>query len=130
MSIHEDEYVEPDEIEDDDEQEDDAANPSVTRKGTLTKFIRSKEDIRITSIAKDVLMAQLDQLAMILIKRAAEASRNDNRQTIFPKHLEAAYEELLKPHVFVDQIINVLEEQKDQLQHLARSSLLRYMEGD
>lgn len=109
---------------------EDDSNVGATRKGTLSKFIRSKTDLRITSDSKDLLMAYLDQLTILLIKRASEECERDGKQTISPKHLEVAYEELMRPHVFVDCILETLENQKDQLKEVAKSSLIRYMEVD
>ncbi|WHY65367.1 hypothetical protein [Neobacillus sp. SuZ13] len=115
-------------VEHNDPEEQETGEIRVTRLGTLSTFIKNQVDSRISTKAKLLLMDQLEQLTIIMIKRADEYSKIRGRQTIYDVDLESAYEELLQPHVFVDQVVQTLEKQKEELQILAKSSLLRHME--
>lgn len=104
---------------------------SLIRKTTMTRFIKSFSDnknIRISDEAKDVLMGQLEQLTIILFRRAEELSKVSQRQTIFPTDLDKAYEELMKPHVFIEEMVDLLDAQKAELKEIAKRSVLRHME--
>ncbi|MFS0596657.1 histone-like protein [Peribacillus frigoritolerans] len=110
---------------------DDNEELRLTRKATMTRFIKSfskNENTRITSEAKEVLMGQLEQLTIILFRRAEELSREAQRLTIYPDDLEKAYEELMKPHVFIEEMVDKLDAQKLELREIARKSVLRHME--
>lgn len=113
-----------------DETEESSEEIRVSRMGTLSKFVRSKIDGRISSDAKEVLMAQLEQLTIILVKRAQEVTIQNGRNTIYSSDLEVAYEELMKPHAFIETVVDTLEGQKEELRRLAESSLIRHMEVD
>lgn len=101
------------------------------RKATMTRFVKSvarSENTRVKEEAKDALMDQLEQLTIILFRRAEEICREANRITVFPEDLEQAYEELMKPHVFIEEIVDKLEIQKEELREIAQKSVLRHME--
>lgn len=121
-------------IRDDDEEQDDIEGDSgeirVSRKGTLSKFVKSKVESRISADAKETLMAQLEQITMILVKRAEEVGHEKGRNTIYPADLEESYEELMSPHAFIETVLDTLEKQKEELKRLAASSLVRHMEVD
>jgi histone H3/H4 len=116
------------ENEEDLENEEEDGIPRVSRKGTLSKFLKYRVPGRIAGDSRELLMNQLEQITLILTKRASELSRVQGRQTIFVDDLEKAYEELLNPHVFIEKIVQTLENQKDELRTLADSSLIRHME--
>ena len=62
-------------------------------------------------------------------KRAEQHSASMGRSKIKDEDVQKAFEELLQPHVFIDQITNLLDQQKDELSELAsRQSLLRFLE--
>lgn len=119
--------IEP-ELDEEVESDEDDGIPRVTRKGTLAKFLKSKVHGRIASDSRELLLNQLEQITLMLIKRASECAKEHNRQTVFVEDLEIAYEELLKPHIFIESIVQTLEVQKDELKSLAKSSLIRHME--
>lgn len=93
-----------DENDDFEENEEGNGEIRVSRKGTLSKFVKSKIDGRISSEAKEVLMSQLDQLTLILIKRSEDLCLKKGRATIYSSDLEEAYEELMKPHIFIETV--------------------------
>ncbi|BCC13985.1 hypothetical protein BC30048_4412 [Bacillus cereus] len=102
---------------------------SVARLGTLTKFLRNNTDRQIANTTKLLLLEQLDQLCIMLIKRAEQHSTSMGRSKIKDEDVQKAFEELLQPHVFIDQITNLLDQQKDELSELAsRQSLIRFLE--
>ncbi|WP_153795600.1 hypothetical protein, partial [Paenibacillus polymyxa] len=72
-----------DENDDFEENEEGNGEIRVSRKGTLSKFVKSKIDGRISSEAKEVLMSQLDQLTLILIKRSEDLCLKKGRATIY-----------------------------------------------
>ncbi|WP_258297839.1 histone-like protein [Paenibacillus peoriae] len=119
-----------DENDDFEGNEEGSGEIRVSRKGTLSRFVKSKIDGRISSEAKEVLMSQLEQLTLILIKRSEDLCQKNGRATIYSTDLEEAYEELMKPHIFIETVVDTLEKQKEELQLLANSSLVRYMEVD
>ncbi|WP_017473344.1 histone-like protein [Amphibacillus jilinensis] len=101
------------------------------KKGTLTKFSKEHSKIegtRIKDEAKELFGDQLEQLAIVMFRRAEEITRCKSRKTIFPEDFEEAYEELMQPHVFIEEIVNKLEEQKSELKEIAENSMLRHME--
>ncbi|MFA2767195.1 MULTISPECIES: hypothetical protein [Bacillus cereus group] len=107
----------------------DELGTSVSRVGTLTRFLRNNTDRQIANTTKLLLLEQLDQLCIMLIKRAEQHSSSVGRSKIKDEDVQKAFEELLQPHVFIDQITNLLDQQKDELSELAsRQSLLRFLE--
>ncbi|WP_088230738.1 hypothetical protein [Bacillus cereus] len=107
----------------------DELGTSVSRLGTLTRFLRNNTDRQIANTTKLLLLEQLDQLCIMLIKRAEQHSDSMGRSKIKDEDVQKAFEELLQPHVFIDQITNLLDQQKDELSELAsRQSLLRFLE--
>ncbi|WP_242250050.1 hypothetical protein [Bacillus cereus group sp. BfR-BA-01324] len=102
---------------------------SVALLGTLTRFLRNNTDRQIANTTKLLLLEQLDQLCIMLIKRAEQHSTSMGRSKIKDEDVQKAFEELLQPHVFIDQITNLLDQQKDELSELAsRQSLIRFLE--
>ncbi|MNW64404.1 hypothetical protein D3C74_426860 [compost metagenome] len=73
-------------------------------------------------------MAQLEQITIMLVKRAEEVCASQGRSTIYDSDLQTAYEELMQPHEFIDKIILELDNQKEQLKIVAQASLVRHME--
>ncbi|MCK6075388.1 MULTISPECIES: histone-like protein [Paenibacillus] len=125
-NVEAEEYQSLDEEEFEHEEDDGAIR--VSRKGTLSKFVRTKTSSRVTNGAKDMLMAQLEQITIMLVKRAEEVCASQGRSTIYDSDLQTAYEELMQPHEFIDKIILELDNQKEQLKIVAQSSLVRHME--
>ncbi|PFK63099.1 hypothetical protein COJ21_26895 [Priestia megaterium] len=104
---------------------------NLTTKSQVTRFVKSvavTEDIRLKEDSKGALIQQLEQLAIILIRRSEEICITKGRVTIYPEDLEEAYEELLKPHVFIEEVVEKLETQTEELRALAEKSVLRHME--
>ncbi|MFE6134865.1 hypothetical protein [Bacillus sp. NPDC057893] len=107
----------------------DELGTSVARLGTLTRFLRNNTDRQIANTTKLLLLEQLDQICIMLIKRAEQHSTSMGRSKIKDEDVQKAFEELLQPHVFIDQITNLLDQQKDELSELAsRQSLIRFLE--
>lgn len=117
-----------DELLREDESEE---NNRITRVGTLHRFLKSKlEDTRVSGDAKGVLMHQLEQLSLILLKKSKQNATAAGRKTIFPEDFEAAYEELLRPHGYIEKVIDTLERQTEELKALREKSALSHMEAD
>jgi len=103
----------------------------ITKLGTLQRFLKSKiDDTRVSGEAKEVLMYQLEQLAIILIKKSKHNANLVGRKTLFPEDFETSYEELLRPHGYIDQVIDTLERQTEELRALKEKSALTHMEVD
>lgn len=106
-------------------------NQRITRIGTLQRFLKSKiDDTRVSGEAKEVLLYQLEQIAIILIRKSKESANTAGRKTIYPEDFEVSYEELLRPHGYLEQVIDTLEKQTEELRTLNEKSALSYMEVD
>ncbi|MGP4060038.1 hypothetical protein [Halobacillus sp. H74] len=101
---------------------------NVSQKGTMEGYVKTLTEKRFSNDGKDVLLDQLNEVCKVLVLRAEEHCLSSGRSTIFKEDLHKAYEELMKPHVFVEEITLKLENQKTELQELAEKSITRFLE--
>ncbi|WP_210244244.1 histone-like protein [Shouchella miscanthi] len=102
---------------------------TVTALNRFTKNVSNIDQVKMTKDAKHLLIDQLEQITTMIFRRAEEICKANGRKTVNDEHLETAYEELMKPQEFLENIIDKLDSQKEELKTMAADkSLIRFME--
>lgn len=105
-----------------DEDETEKEDYDIITASHLEGKLREQSDLQIGGGSQDVLENKLDRLSVVIWSKAVDLAKRDDRKKVEPRDVEAAYQEILKPHNLIHQAIAKVEDIGWELEQVAEQS--------